>query len=51
MAGFVLWFRWLLEAPKFDLLTKVLKNSGNFWLDGSRASFLVPGYSPSKSLV
>ena len=21
----------------------------NFWLDGSRASFLVPGYSPSKS--
>ena len=23
----------------------------NFWMDGSRASFLVPGYSPSKSYI
>ncbi len=26
-----------------------LTNLKKIWLDGSRASFLVPGYSPSKS--
>ena len=30
-------------------LVCVILTYQNFWLDGSRASSLVPGYSPSKS--
>ena len=38
------------EVPTEELGCERLTNQ-NFWLDGSRASFLVPGYSTSKSLV
>ena len=43
------WYFVLYKVQFRTALGYVRPTNQSFWLDGSRASFLVPSYSPSKS--